>query len=437
MRHRHVTRSLLLAARRGEISYRELAETLLERLGQVCSGCREEAEAARASEIPLAAYHGPVTRALHVGDRLRRFQAERADAPELLELLQGLSPEQRLLRIQNSPRRFGNPALAEALVEEARSCLPHDPAGSLAWARALEAVAGACRPPYAAHRVLAVAYQGNAHRAAGDFRRGEELLRRARDLMTAHGVSDPEVDAELHSLFGSLCSDLGRFDESLEHLEGAARLYEALDEPKRLARVLMKLGMLHRLLDDLPAALRADKAALGLLSPVDDRRLYLAARVNYAYHLAEAGKPLTARDVLDWDADLFRQHADPHTRVRVDWLQARLAGELGDPAGAESGLLAVRDEVARQGQGFHAALVCLDLAALYHEEGRVRELQETAAQAVELFRAHAIHREALAALVLLRDAARSHTLSAETIARIARFVEQARRDPTARLGDEG
>lgn len=374
--------------------------------------------------------------ALRVEAQLRRFEADEAAAPELLALLRELSPEQRILRIENSPRGFANLALGEALLDEARACLPHDPRGSLAWARTMEAVAAAYRPPYPPHQVLAVAYQGNAQRAGGDFHRAERLLRRARELMAEHQVADLEVGAELHSFLGSLDSDLGRFEEALEHLESAAGLYEILGESNRVGRVLLQLGLLHELLDDSPAALSADKAALGLLSREADLRLYLAARLNYALHLTGAGQSLTARDLLDWDADLYRQHADPHTRLRVEWLQARLAAELGDPAAAERGYLAVRDELAAQEQGFDAALACLDLAALYHREGRTEDLQEAAAQAVDLFQAHALHREALGALVLLRDAAGSRTLTADTITRTSGFLERARRNPGARFRKE-
>lgn len=62
--HRHVTRQLLLAARRGQITYRYLAEVLVERLSGLCSGCRGEAAAAAAVEVPLEAYREPVARAV-------------------------------------------------------------------------------------------------------------------------------------------------------------------------------------------------------------------------------------------------------------------------------------------------------------------------------------------------------------------------------------
>lgn len=431
--HRHVTRQLLLAARRGQITYRYLAEVLVERLSGLCPGCRGEAAAATAVEVPLEAYREPVARAVQVEADLRRWEEESRAAEALLPILRELSPEQRLLRVRNSPGRFANRALGEALLDQARACLPHDPAGSMAWAETAAAVAASYPSPHPPHDVLALALQGNARRAAGDFETAEELLFGARDLMVEQEVVELDVGAELHSLLGSLATDRRRFEHAAEHLEAAAGFYQTLGDPERLARVLMKLGTLHDLLQDLPSALEADKAACALLSPETDVRLYLAARFNYAYHLHEAGELGRARDVLDFDLDLFQKHADPHARVRFDWLEARLAAALGDPADGERGLLAVRDELAREGQGFDAAIACLHLAALYHEQGRHRAVAETAAQAVELFQVHALHREALAALLLLRDAAAAGTLTAEAIFRVAAFLRDAEGDPGARL----
>ncbi|HUF77878.1 MAG TPA: tetratricopeptide repeat protein [Thermoanaerobaculia bacterium] len=434
-KHRHITRKLLLAARRGQVSYRHLAELLLERLAGLCSGCRKEAVAVAAEEIPLAAYRKPVSQAVQIEAHFRRYEEDRKAAPELFALLRELSPEQRLLRIHNSPERFANRALSQDLIAEARACLPHDPQGSLAWARTAEAVADAYASPYYPHQILAIAYQGNAHRALGDFDLARARLYQARNLVERHQVTDLDLGAELHSLLASLCSDENRFDEAVERLESAAALYRILGDDERLARVFMQLGIAHGLLDDLPVALDADRAALALLSPEGNLRLYLSARVNYAFHLTDAGRPAAARDVLDWHADLYAEKADAHTRLRVSWLQARLAAELGDPAAAERGYLQVLEELVRQRQGFDAPLVCLELASLYHRQKRFQELEKIAAQAVELFQAYALHQEALAALFLLRDAARARTLTADAILRVAGFLREAERAPGARFQD--
>ena len=434
--HAHVTRELFRAARRGEISYRHLAELLRARLEELCPDCRRESQAERDEEVPVGSYREAIRRvgrAVRLESELQAFRREAWQAPRLLETLRQLSPEQRLLRIRNSPERFANRVLCEELFDQARACLPDDPAGSRAWAEAAEAIAEAYPEPHPPHLVRALAYQANADRAAGDFEGAQVVFRRARDLMEEHAVADLELGAELHSFLGSLDTDLRRFEQAGEHLNSAANLYRILGYEEELARVLMKLANLHRYVGDLEAALDADHAAMGLLSPEASPRLYLAARFNCASNLAAAGQHQAARDLLVYDEDLYERQGDIHLRIRVGWLEGRIAAATGDPAGAERAYLAVRDHFAGQGHGFNAAIACLDLAALYHQEGRLEELRESAGQAVQLFQTHEIHRDALVALLLLQEAAAARRLTAETIQRVAAYLQEAQRDPTARF----
>ena len=432
----HITRELLRAARRGELSYRHLAELQRAHLDEVCPHCRRESEAERAEETLVEAYREPVrrvSRAARLEAELDAIREEAERAPRLLEALRELSPEQRLLRIRNNPDRFANRVLCEELFDLARGCLPADPHGSRAWAETAKAVAESYSVPYPSHQIRAIAFQANAYRAACDFDSALVHFRQARDLIDEHDVTDLELGAELHSFLGSLNTDLRRFEQAGEHLESAMNLYRILGHEEELARVLLQLGILHRHLGDLEAALEADHAATGLISPQGNPSLYLGARFNYARTLFEARRYQAARDLLAYDEDLYEAHADPHLRVRVQWLEGRIAAATGDPAAAERDLLAVLDELASQRQGFDAALACLDLAALYHQEARLGDLERAATQAVQLFQAHEVHWDALAALLLLQEAALTRTLTAEAIRRVGGFLQEAQRDPTARF----
>lgn len=430
--HRHINRQMLLAARRGQITFRELAALLLDRLVALCPGCREEAQAAKAEEVPLEAYRDPVGRTLQLGSQLLRREDDRHAADPLLALLRELSPEQRLLRVRNAPERFANVALGELLLEEVRGCLPHNPQGALGWAQVIEAVADSYSPPYYPHLILAIAHQGNAHRAMGHFDLARPKLHWAKELAVVHQVADARVGAELNSLLGSLYVDLRQFEDAAHHLEGSAALYKILGDNESLARVLMQLGILHAHLDDLPAALKADHAAYGLLDPELNPRLYVAARLNHAFHLVAAGDFLRAQEHLDYDRNLYEDYADSHTLIRVTWLEARTSAGLGDYATAERAYVTLRDHFTAEQHGFNAALVCLELATIQHERDDYEALRTTAAQAVELFQAYALHREALAALVLLYKAIEARTVTADTLLHVTEFLRRAQNDPAAR-----
>jgi tetratricopeptide (TPR) repeat protein len=195
----------------------------------------------------------------------------------------------------------------------------------------------------------------------------------------------------------------------------------------------MKLSSLYLYRGDVDAALDVDANVLGLVSPDENPRLYLCARFNYASNLELAGRPQKARELLVYDAQLYEEEADEYTRVQVTWLEGRIAAALGESEEAERALLAARDHFVEREHGFNSARVCLHLASLYHREGRWEELQDAAAQAVQLFQAYALHQEALAALILLRDAASARQATAEMIQRIAGFLHKAERDPGARF----
>lgn len=432
----HVTREILRAARRGEIGEAELADLLRAHLEEICPECRRESEAERATEIPVHDYAAPVRRARY--SRLLRAETERVhlemrDAPRLLRTLQDRSVEQRWLRIRNAPDLYGsNRFLCELLFDIARSCLPGDPAGSQGWAETIEAIARLRDEPYMPHVVRALAFQGNARRAAGDFDSAIVHLHRARSLLVEHEVHDLELSAELHSFLGSLCTDLRRFEQAAEHLENASRLCQVLNDDEGTARVLMQLGNLHREQGAIEQALEVDRAAVDLLSADLHPRLYLSARLNHALNLLLAGRPQAAREVLVYD-ELHFQDADEHVRLRVQWLEGRIDTARGELEGAESTLLTVRDRFVEKQHGFNCALVCLDLALLYHRQTRWRELRAISAQAVQLFQSYALHQEALAALVLLREAAAAEDVAAETIERVVAFLHTAQRDPKARF----
>jgi len=432
----HMTRALLRAARHGEISYEHLAHLLRAHLEEVCPECRRASEAERQEETPRVAYSGPMRRVRHklrYKAELDRLLEEKIAVPELLANLQGLSVEQRLLRIRNAPERYATRSLGEELFAQARGCLPSDPAGARAWSETAAVLEALYPEPYIPHRARALAFQGNAARAAGDFETAKRLLAAARDLLTEHEVVDLELDAELHSFFGSLFTDLRTFGDAHAHLDSAAQIYTMLDRDEDLARVMMKLGNLHRYDGDPESAIELDEAAAHLLAADDTSPLYVAARFNYTLDLTEAGHYETARDILAYDQNLYEDHADAHTRLRVRWLEAQIAVSTGETELAEAAYLEVRDELARQAQGFDAALASLDLAELYRQQGRYADLLETAAQAAKIFEAHAMHRDALTALLLLRDAAAGQQVTAEAIRRVASFLRRASRDPAVRF----
>lgn len=279
----------------------------------------------------------------------------------------------------------------------------------------------------------ALAYQANALRLLGDVAGAHEGFAWARKVIAQRGVTDLEIYAEIDRLQASLHLDQRLFDEAEHLLARSAMLYGLLKDRKGSATVLLKLSMLYAYRGDVDLALETDRKVLELVSLADDPQLYLYARFNLAYDLAEAGEIGSARDLLAYDEDLYEEHADETTRINVAWLSGRIALATREYRVAEESLCSARDAYAERGNGFDVACICLDLALLYFQRGQTQELTEVARQAVVLFGKEEVHRDAFAALILLRDAAKAQTLTVTAIEKVARFLKEVRTNPSVRF----
>jgi len=86
----------------------------------------------------------------------------------------------------------------------------------------------------------------------------------------------------------------------------------------------------------------------------------------------------------------------------------------------------------RQGIGYDAAIVPLDLTRMYLKEGRTADVQRIAGEMVAIFEAQDVHREATATLLLFQDAARREEVTAGLIRELTLYLEAARVDPGLR-----
>jgi hypothetical protein len=117
--------------------------------------------------------------------------------------------------------------------------------------------------------------------------------------------------------------------------------------------------------------------------------------------VAELGRFRSARLLLWRGRILFADVIEPH---RLRWLEAKIHAGLDDSPRAEAAFQQARAGFAENGQVYPAALVGLDLAALWARQGRVRDVFNLAEEMIVTFRALRIAREAVAALLVLKRA---------------------------------
>ncbi len=95
--------------------------------------------------------------------------------------------------------------------------------------------------------------------------------------------------------------------------------------------------------------------------------------------------------------------------------------------------LSSRDGFIQEEIPYDAALVSLDLASLYAEQGAIQALKRLAGEMLVIFHSQKIHREALAALSYLQQALEAERATLQLIRRIAVFLKRAETDPALRF----
>jgi hypothetical protein len=124
---------------------------------------------------------------------------------------------------------------------------------------------------------------------------------------------------------------------------------------------------------------------------------------------------------------LYKQHGGAMDLLKLSWLEGQIAAGLGDLRRAEAAFLAVRAGMAEAGLAFKAALAGLDLAAVWFRQGKIGRIPPLVEEMLAAFTARGIAREALAAILLLRDAYQRQSLSLDLIQRVGQILTQMER----------
>lgn len=432
----HITRELLRAVACGELPAVVLAEIGWRHLMKLCPHCSEEVAAFQRERTPSAASDTalhvlPVVLQKQAKDMEDKIRAARRDLQEIL----GLEPGERIARIGRARSRFRGVTLAALLLDEAKRHMPAAP--GTVYELAEVAVAVLLRTPDVSGLydvfVRALAYRANAQRARGDLLEAASTIRKARDLMRTHGATDPLVYAEVDWIEGALAKDQRRFQEAEELLVRAVNLFALAGPKEQAAQSLLTLGLLYYDRDDFGKAIAVTRSAVDMLDPEQEPRTYLCARYNLALFLADSGNHRAAAEELQQDEALYRSFPDLWTSLRQRWLQGKIALGLGDLKGAERHLTTARTGFIAEGIGYDAAMVSLDLALVYVQEGRTGEVKHLAEEMHQIFAGGGVHREAVATLVLFQEAARQEMLSVEQIEDLADYFKRARNNPGLRF----
>jgi tetratricopeptide (TPR) repeat protein len=324
------------------------------------------------------------------------------------------------LLLKNQELNFQDPTLAENHALLALELLDHlDP--SAYGTEAIEDL-----------RARAWSYVANSRRIRSDLRGAEEAFALAFASLK-HGTLEPLEKALLLDLNASLLTTQRQFAKALGLLRRAVAIFLEIGETHRAGRALVKMSTAHYFAGRPEEAIPLLYRALDLIDINREPRLLLVASHNLIDNLAELGKFMEAQKLLIKARPLYRQFPQPWSKYPRKWVEAKIARGLGQVEQAESLFLTARDGFLAEGSAYDTAIVSLDLASLYAEQGRPAEVKQIAEEVLPILSSRQIHREALAALTFWRQAVQAEQSCLDLAQRVASFLKRVRHDPDLRF----
>ena len=281
-------------------------------------------------------------------------------------------------------------------------------------------------------RGLAWAHLGNALRARDDFDGAEGAFTSAEAFWKiGEGAADGLLEEGLiFALKASLRREQRRFDEAKDLLERASLLASSFSFRLQVmvsrAKVLEEMG-------DLEEAVTLLEQVKEIATPDEEARLLLAIWNNLADALSKLDRFEEAAALLPQARALLLKAGGELNRVRLMWMEGRVTAGLDNIEEGIALLARVRGEFAAHDMAYDVALVSLEMAVLYAGLGRTDQVKTLARHMTPIFRAHAIHREALAALTLFRQAAEQERVTEAFAREVLSYLRKARYNPELRF----
>jgi tetratricopeptide (TPR) repeat protein len=364
--------------------------------------------------------------------RRERTRRDLAAAEELWAQLETYSPADRRTLVAGGPE-FQTWALSFLLCDKSEKAAPRSAKLALELAELASHVArhvpdlGAFQPRlegYAEHFVA------NALRVASRPREADRPLACGEQLWLAGSDQAGLLDGgRLLDLKASIVRAHRRFEEAL------ALHVQALEvgRPERKGHFLLNKSATLEVMGDYEASLAVLEQAGQSIDGERQPRLLFGQRFNWAAVLCRLGRAAEAAPILVQVRELCERLGNDLDLIRTLWLEALVLAGTGQVADAVAALERVRRDFADRHLAFPFALANLDLALLYRDQGRLPEVCELAGEMLKIFQTAVVHREALAAVVLFREAAEKGDVTVRLVRRLQDYLKQAQQDPELRF----
>jgi hypothetical protein len=280
-------------------------------------------------------------------------------------------------------------------------------------------------------RARAWAELANACRVTDDLHSAEQAMACAVGWLH-RGSGDPWLLARVADLMASLLADQRRFADAGELLGKVHRFYGRMGNLHLAGRALISRGIFAGYDNQPRRALALLVQGVELIDVDQDARLAVSAVHAIVANLVECGRYRQARIQLWRSRPLFARQGGELSLLRLRWLEGRIHAGLGDFARAEREFAVTRAGFAAAGSPYKAALVALDLAAVWLQRGKTRQLRELVEEMIATFRALRIAREAVAAMLILREACDRDEATLDRVRTVAMLLTELERQPRRR-----
>jgi len=319
---------------------------------------------------------------------------------------------------------FATPDVCETLMDRSFELRLSDPAAMLRLAElAAQAAEELDVEVYGAKIVAdlqarAWAEVANAHRVIGDLPQADRMMTRAVDCRS-RGTGDARLLARLSDLGAALACAQRRFDQAFRLLDIGYSIYIKLGDQHSAGRVLIGRGLYAGYTGDPLEGIRYLVHGLNIIDRVREPKLAFQALHNIILLRVELGEYEEARRSLQQMRPLYARFSDELVNIKLLWVEGKIAAGLGELEEAEATFVEARDRFDQIGLGYRAALVSIDLVSVWLQQSRTDEIRQLVAELLVTFRAVGVEREALAGILLLRDAVECEQATVELLHLIA------------------
>ncbi|HSS77054.1 MAG TPA: hypothetical protein VLV54_09945 [Thermoanaerobaculia bacterium] len=334
--------------------------------------------------------------------------------------------------LQEVPLSLRDIPLYEALLERSWTLRYKDPGPAVELARCAAQLADGFSAgehdsrQLADLRCRAAIELGNTYRVADDLDLADSALQRATELFL-QGTKDDLLGARLFDVQASLYAARRHFDLACTSLDIAADVYRRHGDKHLAGRALISKGLYTGYKGAPEEAVRLIGEGLSSLDPGRDPGLVFSSVQLQAWFLVDCGRFLDARTALL--GLIERDLGGRVNELKVRWLEGHIAAGLEELDQAESALRQVKAGFEEIGLGYKAALVGLELGAVWLRQNRLEAAAEMALECSDVFLAMGIQRELVASILVLRKAAETRGLTVALLHQVIDTLQVGERGP--------